>query len=45
VTSASGKPLGEDPSGFRIAELSAGRIVNRFYGLGQIPSQLPTLIK
>jgi len=45
VTSASGKPLGDDPSGFRIVELSGGSIVNRFYGLGQIPHQLPALLK
>ena len=45
VTSASGKPLGEDPSGFRIAELFEGYIVNQFYGLGQIPPQLPALVK
>jgi hypothetical protein len=45
VTSAAGKPLGDDPSGFRIAELSEGSIVNQFYGLGQIPPQLPALVK
>jgi len=44
VTSASGKPLGDDPSGFRIAELFDGTIVNRFYGLGQIPDQLPAFM-
>jgi 3',5'-cyclic AMP phosphodiesterase CpdA len=45
VTSASGKPLGEDPSGFRIVELSGNTIANRFYGLGEIPHQLPALVK
>ncbi len=45
VTSASGKPLGDDPSGFRIAELSGGAMVNRFYGLGEIPHELPAFIK
>ncbi|HVV47607.1 MAG TPA: metallophosphoesterase [Bryobacteraceae bacterium] len=45
VTSASGKPLGADPSGFRIGEVSGGEIVNRFYGLGEIPSHLPALVK
>jgi 3',5'-cyclic AMP phosphodiesterase CpdA len=44
ITSASGKPLGTDPSGFRIAELSGGEIANRFYGFGQIPNQLPALV-
>src|SRR3569833_2366238 len=45
VASAAGKPLGDDPSGFRIVELSSGSMVNRFYGLGQIPPQLPALVK
>jgi len=49
ITSASGKPLGSDPSGFRIAEMTGSgvtsRIVNRFFGLGSIPNQLPDLTK
>ena len=45
MTSAAGRPLGDDPSGFRIAELIGQKIVNKFYGLGLIPNQLPDLSK
>ena len=45
ITSASGKPLGADPSGFRVAEVVGTRIVNKFYGLGSIPNQLVDLSK
>ena len=41
VTSASGRPIGNDPSGFRIAEVTDTKIANKFYGLGLIPNQLP----
>jgi 3',5'-cyclic AMP phosphodiesterase CpdA len=45
VTSAAGRPLGTDPSGFRIAELTGSRIVHRYYGFGLIPNTLPDLTK
>ena len=44
-TSAAGRPLGDDPSGLRIAELTDKKIVHKFYGLGSIPNQLPDLTK
>ena len=45
MTSAAGRPLGADPSGFRLAELIDSKIVHRFFGLGSIPNQLPDLTK
>jgi 3',5'-cyclic AMP phosphodiesterase CpdA len=44
-TSASGRPIGDDPSGFRIAEIVGSRIAHKFYGFGLIPNQLPDLTK
>ncbi len=44
-TSAAGLPLGSDPSGIRIAELSGQNILHKFYGLGSIPNALPDLTK
>ena len=45
MTSAAGKPLGDDPSGFRVAELVGSGLKQKFYGLGSIPNQLPDLTK
>lgn len=45
MTSASGKPLGDDPSGIRIAEVDGAVIRHQFFGLGSIPNQLPDLTK
>ena len=43
VTCAAGRPLGADPSGFRIAEVTESKIAHKYYGLGSIPNQLPDL--
>ena len=43
VTCAAGRPLGSDPSGFRVAEVAGSKILHRYYGLGSIPNQLPDL--
>jgi serine/threonine-protein phosphatase CPPED1 len=40
TTGPAGMPIGPDPSGFRIAEVNAGTIEHRYYGLGTIPSVL-----
>ncbi len=45
TTNAAGKALGAEGSGFRIAEVSGGRIVNEFYSFGKVPNQLPALVK
>ncbi len=45
TTCAAGKPIGPDPSGFRIAEVVGSRIMNMYYGLGSIPNLLPDLAK
>ncbi|HVW11486.1 MAG TPA: metallophosphoesterase [Bryobacteraceae bacterium] len=45
TTNAAGKSLGAEGSGFRIGEISDGRIVNAFYSFGQIPNTLPALVK
>jgi 3',5'-cyclic AMP phosphodiesterase CpdA len=37
TTSAIGKPLGNDPSGFRIVKVYADRIEHAYYGLGDVP--------
>lgn len=44
-TSAAGRPLGDDPSGMRIAELVDGKVRHKFFGLGSIPNVLPDLGK
>lgn len=42
ITNApAGKPLGPDPSGFRIAELKDGKLLHRYYGYGNIPAEVP----
>jgi hypothetical protein len=33
-------PIGPDPSGFRIAEVKESTIEQKYYGLGNIPSEL-----
>lgn len=40
TTSAVGKPLGKDPSGFRIVEVYRQRIAHRYYGLDDVPEQV-----
>ena len=40
TTSALGKPLGEDPSGFRIVKVSGKNIEHKFYGLDDVPSSI-----
>ena len=45
ITCAAGRPLGDDPSGFRLAELTPSGIVNKYYGYGAIPNQLPDLTR
>jgi 3',5'-cyclic AMP phosphodiesterase CpdA len=45
ATSASTRPLGSDPSGFRIAELTGKKVIQKFYGFGSIPNLLPDLSK
>ncbi len=42
VTSGpSGMPIGPDPSGIRIGEVSGARIVHQYYGLGNLPNVYP----
>ncbi|HZL55958.1 MAG TPA: metallophosphoesterase [Bryobacteraceae bacterium] len=41
TTAAAGRSVGSDPSGFRIAEVTAGPIVQKYYGLGSIPDAYP----
>jgi 3',5'-cyclic AMP phosphodiesterase CpdA len=45
TTGATGKPIGPDPSGFRIAEVAGSSIMHAFYGLGSLPNLLPDLTK
>jgi serine/threonine-protein phosphatase CPPED1 len=45
TTGAVGKPIGPDPSGFRIAEVVGSRIMQMFFGLGSLPNLLPDLTK
>ncbi len=45
TTGAAGKPIGPDPSGFRIAEIAGSGIMHTFFGLGSLPNLLPDLTK
>ncbi len=38
TTSAVGKPLGKDPSGFRIVKVFEDRLEHQYYGLDQLPT-------
>jgi 3',5'-cyclic AMP phosphodiesterase CpdA len=40
TTSAIGKPLGKDPSGFRIVWVYRDRIAHRYYGLDRVPAEV-----
>lgn len=40
TTSALGKPLGNDPSGFRIVKVFDDRIESNYYGLDHIPDAI-----
>jgi 3',5'-cyclic AMP phosphodiesterase CpdA len=40
TTSAVGKPLGKDPSGFRIVKVYEDRIEHRYYGLDEVPERI-----
>jgi 3',5'-cyclic AMP phosphodiesterase CpdA len=40
TTSSLGKPLGKDPTGFRIVKVFADRIEHRYYGYDQMPQQV-----
>jgi hypothetical protein len=41
TTGPAGIPLGDDPSGIRIAELKNGAIVHDYYSLGRLPNSWP----
>lgn len=40
TTSAIGRPLGKDPSGFRIVTVYEDHIIHRYYGLSQVPAHV-----
>ncbi len=40
VTGPAGKPLGPDPSGFRVVIVRSGGIEHQYYGLGNIPNKI-----
>lgn len=40
VTGPVGRPLGDDPSGFRIVSYDAGQMSHQYYGLDSIPSAI-----
>ena len=40
TTSSSGKPLGKDPTGFRIVKVFGDRIEHRYYGYDQMPEKV-----
>jgi len=40
TTSAAGKPLGDDPSGFRIVELKGDSLIQNYIPFGKLPNQL-----
>ena len=41
TTSAVGKPLGTDPSGFRIVELKGNSLIQQYFPFGKLPNQYP----
>lgn len=41
TTGPAGMPIGPDPSGVRIAELTGTQIVQKYYGLGNLPNVYP----
>ena len=41
TTAAEGKPIGPDPSGFRIIELKANSLENKYYPFGTLPNVYP----
>ena len=41
TTSAIGKPLGADPSGFRIVELKGESLIQQYIPFGKLPNQYP----
>jgi 3',5'-cyclic AMP phosphodiesterase CpdA len=41
TTGPAGMPIGPDPSGFRIAEVTGSRIEQKYYGLGNVPNVYP----
>jgi 3',5'-cyclic AMP phosphodiesterase CpdA len=42
TTSAVGKPLGKDPSGFRIVEIDGGVLDQQYVPFGKVPNKYPT---
>lgn len=40
TTGPIGKPLGKDPSGFRIVKVSSGRVTHQYYELDQVPEHV-----
>ena len=40
ATSAVGKPLGKDPSGFRVVKVYADRIEHAYYALDAVPERI-----
>ncbi|WP_353718975.1 metallophosphoesterase [Dyadobacter sp. 676] len=40
TTGPLGKPLGKDPSGFRIVKVSSGRVSHQYYELDQLPERV-----
>ncbi|MDB5242532.1 MAG: 3-carboxymuconate cyclase, partial [Spirosoma sp.] len=40
TTGPVGKPLGNDPSGFRIVKVSGGQVSHQYYELDQVPERI-----
>lgn len=40
TTGPVGKPLGKDPSGFRIVKVSSGKVTHQYYELDQVPEHV-----
>lgn len=40
TTGPVGKPLGKDPSGFRIVKVSSGKVTHQYYELDQVPERV-----
>ena len=45
TTSAVGRPLGKDPSGFRIVKVYRDRLDQRYYGLDEVPERVDLAAK
>jgi hypothetical protein len=41
TTGAEGKPIGPDPSGFRIIEVKGNSLENKYYPFGTLPNAYP----